>query len=257
MEKKMISVVMPVYNASHFIGKAVESVLSQTYQNIELIMVDDCSKDNSLEIARSYQERDHRIRILEQKKNQGVAKARNRGILEAQGDYIALIDSDDIWVSTKLEKQLRLLEEKNAQIAYCSYDFIDENDKEILKPFIVPESTNYKKMLISSVISCSTALIEAKLLKQNLFDSRYYHEDYVLWMKLLKIPAYAVGDKHVLAHYRQTTGSRSNNKVNAAFERWKTYRVALNLNLFTSVRAFCGYAIMGLYKYWGLNKSNE
>ena len=248
--KKLVSVVMPVYNASKYLEEAVESVLKQTYENFELIMIDDCSKDNSLEIARRYEAQDPRVRVIAGETNQGVARVRNRGILEAKGDYIALLDSDDVWVDTKLERQLRLLESEGAEIAYCSYDFIDENSNEVLKPYIVPETTNYKKMLASSVISCSTALIDSQLLKAHPFKPEFYHEDYVLWMELLALPAKAVGDPMVLAHYRQVTGSRSNNKKNVAIQRWKTYREALGLGFIESVVAFVAYALRGVMKYY-------
>lgn len=248
--KKLVSVVMPVYNASKYLEETVQSVLRQTYENFELIMIDDCSKDNSLEIARRYEAQDPRIRVIAGETNQGVARVRNRGILEAKGAYIALLDSDDVWVDTKLERQVYLLESQEAEIAYCSYDFIDENGNEVLKPFVVPTETNYKKMLVSSVISCSTALITSQLLKAHPFKPEFYHEDYVLWMELLALPVKAVGDQTVLAHYRQVTGSRSNNKVNAALERWRIYRDALNMSLFDSVVAFIRYAIKGVRKYF-------
>lgn len=250
MEQKLVSVVMPVYNASKFLDEAVRSVLNQTYRNFELIMIDDCSKDNSLEIARNYAKQDERIRVIAGEVNQGVARVRNRGIAEAKGVYIALLDSDDVWVETKLERQVKLLEEKDAQIAYCSYDFIDENSTEVLKPFIVPRETYYKKMLVSSVISCSTALIDGKILKEHPFNPQFYHEDYVLWMELLALPVKAVGDPLVLAHYRQVSGSRSNNKKNAAIQRWKTYREALGIGFFKSVGAFVAYAVQGVLKYY-------
>ena len=106
-------------------------------------------------------------------------------------------------------------------------------------------------MLACSVISCSTALIEAGLLQAHPFDPEYYHEDYVLWMELLRIPVKAAGIPEVLTHYRQVDGSRSNNKLNAARERWKIYRDALGLGLWQSLKSFAAYAVNGLRKYWG------
>lgn len=247
----MISVVMPVYNASRFLEQAVDSVLAQSHKNFELILVDDCSTDDSLELARSYEKLDSRIRVIESPVNQGVAKTRNTGIAEARGEYIALLDSDDVWLDTKLEKQLELIKRTGASIAYCSYDFIDENSCLTGKPFLVPPETDFRKMLKSSVISCSTALIEAGLLQAHPFNPEYYHEDYVLWMELLRIPVKTAGDPEVLAHYRQVGGSRSNNKLNAAKERWKIYRNALDLGMWASLQSFVAYAVNGLRKYWG------
>lgn len=246
----LISVVMPLYNAERFLEKSVKSVLNQTFGDFELIIIDDCSKDGSLNIAENLAESNERIRIIKNPQNKGVAETRNNGIREARGKYIALLDSDDIWEETKLEKQIKLLEKEKAQIAYCSYGFIDENDAPIKKPFIVPEYTNFNKMLKRSVISCSTALIEAELLKAHNFNAEFYHEDYVLWMELLKADAKAVGNTEVLAYYRQVSGSRSNDKRNAALYRWKIYRGALKLSFLKSCISFAQYAFYAVMKYY-------
>ncbi len=246
----LISVVMPLYNAERFLEKSVESVLNQTFKDFELIIIDDCSSDSSLKVAENLADSNNRIRIIKNPKNKGVAETRNNGIREAKGKYIALLDSDDIWEKTKLEKQIKLLEKEEAQISYCSYGFINENDEPIKKPFIVPECTNFNKMLVKSVISCSTALIESELLKNHNFNSEFYHEDYVLWMELLKTNAKAVGNTEVLAYYRQVSGSRSNDKRNAAIHRWKIYRKALKLSFPKSCISFVQYAFNALMKYY-------
>ena len=250
MPEKKVSVVMPIYNAERFLAEAVESVINQTYKNWELLLVDDCSKDGSLEIARRYEAEDNRIRVIASTQNQGAAMSRNMGIKEATGEYIALLDSDDVWVTTKLEKQIALIQEKNVVIVYCSYDFIDESGKPILKPYIVPEHTNFEKMLISSVMSCSTVLIESEFFKKHLFKTEFYHEDYVLWMEMLKENIDVAGLADVYAHYRKVSGSRSDNKINAAKQRWKVFREDLKLPFWKSVIAFVGYAVNGIIKYY-------
>lgn len=248
---KLVSVIMPVYNSSRFLGSAIDSVLNQTHKNLELLIIDDKSTDNSLAIAEEYAKTDNRIRVIASQVNQGVAKARNQGIADAAGDYIALLDSDDVWCHDKLERQLRLLEEKNAVISYCSYDFIDENDNSIMKPFVVEGETTFKKMLYRSVLSCSTVVIEAELMKANQFDNVYYHEDYALWMKLMQLNVKAVGISDVMAHYRRVSGSRSDNKFKSAKERWRIYRSCLKMGVLESSVAFVGYAISSVVKYFG------
>ena len=181
--------------------------------------------------------------------NAGVANARNVGIKEAKGEYIALLDNDDRWTEDKLERQLALAQ-KGADIVYCSYDFIDEENKSIKKLFVMPQQTNFNKMLASSVISCSTSFIKTDLMQAHPFNPNFYHEDYVLWMELLRVCPTAYGDQKVLMHYRQVTGSRSNKKSNAAKERWNTYRKALKLNAVTSAWAFVRYAVKGVVKYY-------
>lgn len=250
MSQPLVSVVIPVYNAARFLKQAIDSVLVQTYRNIELILVDDCSTDDSMQIMRAYSNKDVRIRLFSNQTNQGVAKTRNTGIQAANGEYIALLDSDDVWEKTKLESQIQLLMHEDADIAYCSLDFIDENGNVIKKPFIVPCDTNYNKMLVKCVFTCSTILAKAGLLKEHPFKSEYYHEDFLLWMELMKLPIRVRGDQTILMHNRQMIGTRSSNKIKAAKNRWKIYREALGLGLLESCIAFIKYAIYGVMKYY-------
>ncbi len=243
----MITVVMPNYNGARFIEQSIDSVLAQTYSNYEFIIVDDCSTDNSPELILRKASEDSRIRVIEKDDNTGVADTRNIGIRKARGSYIALIDSDDLWTPDKLERQLALSEKSD--IVYCSYDFIDEENNTVKKPFIVPEKTTFKRMLSSNEIGCSTSFVKAKLMKEHPFNPDYYHEDYVLWMELLKECECAYGDPEVLVHYRIVKGSRSDNKRNAAKERWTAYRKALNLSIPASASAFVRYAVNGIIKH--------
>lgn len=245
-----ISVVMPVYNSRRFLPETVKSVLDQSYAAFELILVDDCSTDGSGELMEELALSDSRIRILKNRENLGVAKTRNAGIAAACGNYIALLDSDDIWTVDKLQRQIDLALKENCDIVYCSYGFIDESGAQVKKPFLVPERTCFKDMLAKSVISCSTALIKAELLKDHPFDPNIYHEDYALWMKLLALPVKALGDTQVLAYYRQVSGSRNARKFHAAQERWKIYRDVLHLSYAQSVLAFFRYAAYGIKKYY-------
>lgn len=247
-EEPLVSIIIPNYNGERFARYAIDSALAQTYRNIEIIVVDDCSTDNSPDYIRDKYADDSRLRLIAMDKNMGVANARNAGIKEARGEYIALLDNDDVWEKDKLARQMALAKQ-GADIVYCSYDFIDEDNSTIKRAFIVPERTDFDKMLASNVISCSTGLFKAELLKEHPFRTEYYHEDYVLWMELLRLPVKAVGDPKVLMHYRQVKGSRSNKKVNAAKERWNIYRGALGMNFLSSANAFFRYAINGLRKY--------
>ena len=248
-KQPFITVVMPNYNGRRFVEQAIDSVLNQTYSNFELLVVDDCSKDDSLQLIQQKAQSDDRIRIIALEHNAGVANARNVGIKEAKGEFIALLDNADLWTEDKLERQLALAQ-KGADIVYCSYDFIDEQNNSIKKPFVVPQQTNFNKMLASSVISCSTSFIKTELMQAHPFNPDFYHEDYVLWMELLRVCSTAYGDQKVLMHYRQVNGSRSNKKGNAAKERWNTYRKALKLNVVTSAWAFARYAVNGVVKYY-------
>ena len=253
LTEPLVSVVMPAYKCERYISKAIESVIQQTYTNWELIVINDDSPDSSEAIAQEYAKKNSRIRVIHQIPNAGCAEARNMGISHANGKYIAFIDSDDEWVATKLEKQIQLLKIQKAQIAYTSYDFIDENNTSIKKPFIVAAQTNYKKMLGRNELGCSTVIVEANLLQKYRFEKAYYHEDYVLWMKLLKIPVKAVGATEVLTHYRVISSSRSYDKKKAAKHRWIIYRKALHLSFYASVCAFIKYAVNAVKKHYLVN----
>ena len=135
-------------------------------------------------------------------------------------------------------------------LVYCSYDFIDENAAPVGKPFIVPATTDFHSMLVKSVISCSTVLTEAAILKQHPFSKQYYHEDYALWMKLMSCGVTTGGCQEVLAHYRKLDGSRSNNKLKAAKERMRINREYLRLPFFTRVYAAVGYVVNAVLKYY-------
>jgi glycosyltransferase involved in cell wall biosynthesis len=125
-KEKLVSIITPNYNCVQFIAQTIESVLAQTYQNWELIIIDDCSTDGSYEIARSYAKRDKRIKVFRMEKNSGAALARNKGIELSHGDYLAFLDSDDIWISEKLEKQLQFMQTNNCDFSFTEYEHIDE-----------------------------------------------------------------------------------------------------------------------------------
>ena len=247
-ERPLVSVIMPAYNAEKYISEAIQSVISQTYTNWELFVLDDCSTDGTAEIAEGFANADSRIRLLRNPQNLGVARTRNRGFDLANGEWIALLDSDDVWHSDKLEKQLTVAKEIGAEIIYCSYSLMNESG-EHLSDFIVPKTTSYDDMLKESVLSCSTVLMHREVLNNHRFSTDYYHEDYAFWLKLLKSGFTATACCEVLADYRVAKGSRSNNKFYSSVNRWKIYRKVEKLPLLKSVKVFTAYAVNGICKY--------
>lgn len=244
----LVSVIMPAYNAEKYIGAAISSVLSQSYTNWELLVIDDCSDDSTAEIIRDFERADSRIRLLCNEKNMGVAGTRNRGFDIAQGEWVALLDSDDLWHTNKLEEQLRIATGSEADIIYCSYSIIDECSAHI-SDFIVPERTSYENMLKKSVLSCSTVLMHRSILSQHRFSEEYHHEDYVFWLELLKSGYSAAASRELLADYRIVNGSRSNNKLKSARNRWLIYRELEKLPLHKALSAFIAYAFNGVIKH--------
>lgn len=244
-----VSVIIPAYNSAKTISETIRSALAQTFSDFEIIVADDGSTDNTSEVVLSLADNDSRIKLFQVKKNQGVSKARNFAISNATGEWVAFLDSDDIWIADKLEKQLKLAEEKNADIVYCSYGIMDAEGKSSCGDFIVEEHTSYDMMLARNVISCSTALIKREYFDKYSFSSEYAHEDYALWMEMLRDGLQAYGNTEVLAYYRLYAGSRSANKLKAAKNRWIIYRKHLKMPFAHSICCICRYTFKALKKY--------
>ena len=245
----MVSVIMPAYNAERFVEDAIRSVIGQTVSDWELLVLDDGSSDKTAELVRRLAETDKRIRFLPNEKNMGVARTRNRGFDLCRGQYIALLDSDDVWHPEKLEKQLLLANKTRADVVYCSYAIVDAIGNKSRPDYLVPEQTDFDKLLRENVIGCSTVVLSRKVICQHRFETDFYHEDYVLWLKLLRSAFRATGCTEPLVHWRLIENSRSFNKRKAAGNRWRIYRDYLHLPLGKSVLAFAAYGAAGLRKY--------
>lgn len=242
-----ISVLMPAYNAERYIEAAIRSLEEQTVENWELIVVDDCSTDGTAQLLRRLAAEDPRIRPIFSAENRGAAASRNLALEQCRGSYVALLDADDLWRPRKLERQLALAEKTGADIVYCSYALIDEAGEKNGAPFVVRETTDFEKMLVCNTLSCSTVFIKREAMRP--FDTRFYHEDYALWLELLRDGCRAVGTAEVLADYRILPGSRSNNKWKSARHRWEIYRDLLGLSPVKRSALMLRYTLSGLKKY--------
>lgn len=184
--KPLVSIVTPCYNSEKYISETIDSVFNQTYKNWEMIIVDDISSDNSIEIIKKYCEKDSRIKyyILEEKG--GASLARNKAIRESQGKYIAFLDADDVWKSDKLEKQVQFMENNNYDFTYHNYELIDENSKKLNKLRIAPESITYKRALIGCSIGCLSAMYNCESVGKVQIKRLDKRNDDALWFKILK-----------------------------------------------------------------------
>ncbi len=245
----LVSVIIPTHNAESHIGKTINSVRNQSFGDWELIVIDDCSQDSTCSIVERMMPDDNRIQLLKNETNMGVAQTRNRGLELCKGKYVAFLDADDIWYPDKLEQQIELAEKENADIVYSSYDIIDVDDKQTKSSYIVPKTVSYEELLRENVIGCSTVLITGKMGKKYRFTEEFYHEDYVMWLQILKDGYKAVGITDVLVKWRHLENARSFNKRKAAKNRWDIYRRCLKLSMVKSIYAFSVYAISGLKKY--------
>lgn len=249
MTEPLISVIMPAYNADRFIAEAICSVRAQTYENWELLVLDDGSGDTTCQVVQTLCREDPRIRLIQNEKNMGVARTRNRGFDLCKGSLVALLDADDIWHPEKLEKQLALLEQSGADFAYSAYAIVDASGKKVKADYSVPGEVSFCQLLKENVIGCSAVLLRAELLEKYRFLTDFFHEDYVLWLQLLRDGYRAVGCTEVLLDWRFAENSRSFDKKKAAKNRWKIYREYLQLPLHRSLWVFGNYMIRSLRKY--------
>lgn len=244
-----VSVIMPAYNAGRFLEEAIRSVMAQTVADWELLVLDDGSTDDTRIIAQRLAQIDRRIRVLPNEHNMGVARTRNRGMDLCLGEYVALLDSDDVWYPQKLETQLALMGETGADLCYCAYAMVNTAGEKIRADYPVPPTVDFNGLLRQNVIGCSTVMFTAAVKEKYRFETDFYHEDYVLWLRLLQNGCKAVGCTQVMAAWRYVENSRSFDKWNAAQKRWRIYREYLRLDFIYSVRLMAEYALQGLRKY--------
>jgi teichuronic acid biosynthesis glycosyltransferase TuaG len=238
----LVSIITPSYNSTKFIPDTINSVLSQTYSNWEMLIVDDCSKDESRQVIGEFTKKDERIKLIELTENSGAAVARNTAIKAAKGKYVAFLDSDDLWVPTKLEKQIQFMEENDYAFTYSKYQLMDVNGKLLDRVIEVPNNIEYRSLLSNNIIGCLTAVVNVEKTGQIEMPNIRTRQDFALWLSILKSGIKAYGLQEVLAHYRLVPGSISSNKIKVAKQNWKVYREVEKLGLFTSIIIFSGYA---------------
>lgn len=223
-QEALISIITPVYNAERFIQETIDSVQKQTYQHWELILVDDCSQDQSAEIIRRASQSDQRIKLITLSENSGAAVARNCGLQAARGTYIAFIDSDDQWMADKLSLQLQFMQDHGYVFTYTDLALVDEAGQIIKDKVGVPAHLTYTDLLKNTAIACSTVMINRQAVGDFQMPLVRKGQDTATWLMLMrerKIEAY--GLDRVLNHYRQVASSISANKWGALKRTWHTY----------------------------------
>lgn len=246
----VVSIIIPAYNSGKYLIAAVDSALGQTWQDLEVIIIDDNSSDNTWDIAGGYAEMDSRVVRIKNPKNLGVARSRNKGMAAAKGEFIAFLDSDDVWEEDKLERQIRQMQAKNLELCYTAYSFIDENGKPLGKVYNVPQNLTFDALIKENFIGCSTAVFSRRLAGKFSMRSEYMHEDYVFWLEILGSNVRAGGINHPLVLYRKTVQGRSSNKVRAAGNRFEVYRKFLGMGSLKSIVYFALYALRGIRKHY-------
>ena len=221
---RSVSVITPMYNAEKTIRDTIRSVQAQTWQDWEMIIVDDCSTDRSAVIVQEILQTDGRIRYFRNETNLGAAGSRNRALQEAKGRYAAFLDSDDLWRPEKLEKQIALLQQKKGVFAYTDCAVMDEAGNVVRERRNVPAEADYRKLLKGNAIPCLTVLLDLSVLGP-VSMKRIPHEDYELWLRILQQGYTAYGLQESLAVYRETGRSLSGNKKQAAGWHWNILKM--------------------------------
>lgn len=253
-----VSVIMPAYNAARYLEESVSSVLAQTWQNLELIIIEDASQDETWELANTLAKRDERIRILRNPNNLGAARSRNRGVQAAKGEWIAFLDSDDVWKPEKLTEQLAFAHHRQAVFTFTGSAFMDADGQCRKYCLTVPEKVGYRQLLKQNIISCSSVLIRRSLiLEYPMEHSGFLHEDFAVWLRILKEKhLYAYGLNQPLLIYRVSSASSSGNKWKAAQMTFRVYHY-IGLPLAEALYYWLCYTKRSFFKYRNLKKKQR
>ena len=255
----MISVVIPLYNKEKSIASTLQSVYEQTYTDYEVVIVNDGSTDNSANVVKDFIAKiddrciDDRWTLICQE-NAGVSAARNRGIIEAKGEYVAFLDADDFWREDKLEKQLKVMEKYSYRgvrpvICTTGRSLVSESGRYLGRFIGCDKIITYEKLLMGNQINCSSVLMKKSIAERFCFPEGDFHEDYALWLDILSHGSFAVGINLPLLRYRVRRDSQSGHKLKSALMTYRVYRYS-GLGIFESMYYMVHYALKKIKKYF-------
>jgi len=233
--EKLVSIITPAYNVEQYISETIASVINQTYSNWELLITDDASTDNTIQIVEAYLAKDQRIKLFKLKENSGAAVARNLSIKKAKGRFIAFLDADDIWLPNKLSIQVETMLTKAYSVCYSSYTKIDEHGKSRNTTVNAMPQLHYSKLLKNNYIGNLTGIYDALLLGKIYTPDLEKRQDWCLWLKALETsgkPAYGI--QQPLAKYRHRKNSISRNKIQLLTYNFQVYHRFLKFNVIKS-----------------------
>ena len=244
----LVSIITPAYNSQSFIEETIRSVQEQNYSNWELIIADDCSLDRTACVVRDLANKDNRIIYLKARENRGPAQSRNLALQHSNGRYIAFLDSDDIWLEKKLDRQLSFMKSSQCAISYTAYRRITEDGNKTGRLIKIPKQLSYNALLSNTAIVTSTVMVDRRL-TGNFRMKQTYYDDFALWLQILKTGHCAIALDEDLVRYRVVDNSVSRKKFRSASMVWKTYREIEKLGLLKSWWSFAGYMMNALIKY--------
>ncbi|TFJ93050.1 glycosyltransferase family 2 protein [Lentibacillus salicampi] len=229
----LVSIIMPLYNCEDFVKESIDTVIAQTYQNWELIIVDDGSTDNSVNIVNDIKQKEQRVKLIRFDNNEGPARARNKGIKDSNGRYLAFLDSDDYWDRNKLKQQINFMKKRNAAFTFTSFKRIYSSEKTRL--FQVPEKVTYYSILMRNIICNSSVMIDTNFIDKISYPDIRKRQDYGLWLEILKNKTkYGYGLNSVLTYRNVREVSVSSNKIELIKYNWSLYREVQRLPLLFS-----------------------
>jgi teichuronic acid biosynthesis glycosyltransferase TuaG len=246
---ELVSIITPTYNSAKYIAETIQSVQNQTHRDWQMIIIDDCSKDETVEIIQNFMDEDSRIHLFQLNKNSGAAKARNFGIEKLTGKYMTFLDADDIWFTDFIENSIKTINEKKINFVFSSYKRSNENLEFIYSDFIVPEKVTYTDILKTNSISCLTAFINVEALGIKKMPDVLKRQDMGLWLQYLKEIPFAYGIQEPKAIYRIRENSLSRNKKNLLKYQWQFYREVEKLSFLSSMYYMLHWMYRGFMKY--------
>lgn len=247
MDNPKVSVIIPAFNCAGYISKAIDSVLNQKV-SVELIVLDDCSTDNLDEVMECYRD-NPALYYVKNMKNIGAAETRNKGVRMAHGEYIAFLDGDDYWDEKKLQKQLTVMEKKQAVLCTTARELILPDGGRTGHVIPVKQRITYRDLLKHNSINCSSVLIKTDVAREFPMHHEDSHEDYIMWLEILKKYGQACGINEPLLKYRVSNKGKSGNKLKSARMTFMVYRY-MGFGVFKSMSCFCSYALHGIWKHW-------
>ena len=243
----LVSVIMPYYNKRNYFIKSISSVLSQTYINLEILIVYDDQKRDDLEYIQDCIKEDSRAKIILNDKNRGVAFSRNKAISVARGEYIAFLDCDDYWEANKIEMQMNFMLTNGYDFSYTTYQVINSEGK-IVKKIKAQKKLEYNELLKSCDIGLSSVILKRKLLINIKFPELKTKEDFVLWLSLAKSSVELIGFDKPLMFWRQTPNSLSSSVLQKLKDAFKVYHLYERKNFFYSIFCVIRLSIYALFK---------
>lgn len=247
-DNNTVSVIIPVYNKEQYLSNALDSIIKQSYNDWEIVLVDDCSTDDSAKIIMEYSSEYPNIIYHKQEKNGGAAVARNTALTLAKGRYVAFLDADDEWKYNKVEKQLEFMAINNAAISCTALECIDENGKPLNSVRSVIKEISYKFLLRNTMIATSTVIVDRKKIGDFQMPLRRRGQDYATWLKLLHSGEKCFGLNEVLTKYRVMKNSLSSNKWSSIKQVWEIQTINEGINKFNASINVCFFIINAIKK---------